>query len=424
MEVEARYEKTETGILPEDWESQTVLGVCRQIIDFRGRTPRKLGMDWGGGDIPALSASNVKKGYIDLSAECYFGSEALYKRWMTRGDVRRGDIVFTTEAPLGNVALIPDSNKYILSQRTVLLQIDPEQSSSQFLFQFLLSEQFQKVLADYSSGSTAKGIQRKKLEQLPLPKPPLVEQEAIAKVLSDVDELIAAQERLIAKKRDIKQAVMQQLLTGQTRLPGFSGAWRQIRLGETAVLKARIGWQGLTTAEYQTSGDFSLVTGTEIREGKVDWNSCFYVSRDRYDQDRNIQLHPRDVLVTKDGTIGKAAFVRELPRPATLNSGVFVIRPIRQAFDAGFFFRILRSARFFEFLNNLSAGSTINHLYQKDFVHFQFEVPPTLDEQRQIADIFDNMDEEIRILEVRLAKTRELKLGMMQQLLTGKVRLV
>ncbi len=94
------YKQTEVGVIPEDWEVATIIAATHQIMDFRGRTPKKLGMDWGGGDIPALSAKNVKMGFIDFDEECYLGSDALYSKWMVHGDVAKGDVLFTTEAPL------------------------------------------------------------------------------------------------------------------------------------------------------------------------------------------------------------------------------------------------------------------------------------------------------------------------------------
>ena len=118
QQVPEGYRQTEVGIIPDDWSRDSIDYITRNIIDYRGRTPKKLGMDWGGGDIVALSAGNVKKGFIDFDTDCYFGSEELYSRWMTTGDPEKNDIVFTLEAPLGNVALIPDDRKYILSQRT------------------------------------------------------------------------------------------------------------------------------------------------------------------------------------------------------------------------------------------------------------------------------------------------------------------
>ena len=163
MEVRPGYQQTDIGAIPADWQALSIIEAAPKIIDYRGRTPRKLGMDWGGGDIPALSARNVKRGFIDFGEECNLGSDSLYRKWMSNGDAARDDIVFTTEAPLGNVALIPDDERYILSQRTILLKADAARVHSPFLFQLMMSDGFQQLLAENASGSTAQGIQRKKL---------------------------------------------------------------------------------------------------------------------------------------------------------------------------------------------------------------------------------------------------------------------
>ncbi len=210
---------SELGEIPEDWEVVTINSMVRNIIDYRGRTPKKLGFEWGGGDIVALSAGNVKKGYIDFEENCYFASEELYKRWMTNGDVDKDDIVFTMEAPLGNVALVPDSRKYILSQRTILLQLKRDRYVPQFVFQVLMSSSFQSLLNDSATGSTAQGIKRARFEQLEVLVPKEVEeQNQISNVLSDMDAEIQALEQRLAKTRQIKQGMMQELLTGKTRL--------------------------------------------------------------------------------------------------------------------------------------------------------------------------------------------------------------
>jgi type I restriction enzyme, S subunit len=258
-----------------------------------------------------------------------------------------------------------------------------------------------------------------------VPAPPTkIEQEAIAEALNNADAPIESFEQLIVKKRHLKQGAMQRLLTGKERLPDFEGEWEIKRLGDTAILKARIGWQGLTTAEYLDSGDYYLVTGTEFRDGYVDWDKCHFVNESRYKQDKYIQLKKSDVLVTKDGTIGKVALVAEIPKPATLNSGVFVIRPIEGAFHPEFFYYLLCSNIFNEFLIQLSAGSTINHLYQKDFVSFIYRTPATIEEQAAIAAILSDMDVEIAGLEAKLAKARHIRQGMTQELLTGRTRLI
>ena len=173
-------------------------------------------------------------GFIDFEEETHFGTEALYKRWMTNGDPKRDDIVVTTEAPLGNAALIPDDQKYILSQRTILLQTNQDRVINRYLVQLMRSKSFQRLLSENATGSTATGIQRRKFEVLEVPLPQIPEQRAIAAALSDVDALISSLDRLISKKRAVKTAAMQQLLTGKRRLPGFSGEWKARQFADIA----------------------------------------------------------------------------------------------------------------------------------------------------------------------------------------------
>ncbi len=397
MEVMPGYKQTEVGIIPEEWETPTVLGVSRQIIDYRGRTPRKLGMDWGGGDIPALSAGNVRMGFIDFSEECYFGSEALYKRWMTKGEVAKDDIAFTTEAPLGNVALIPDGRKYILSQRTVLLQIDPAQAVSRFLFQLMLSEQFQKVLADHSSGTTAKGIQRKKFEQLRLACPPLPEQRAIATVLSDVDALLGGLERLISKKRDLKQAAMQQLLTGQTRLPGFHGEWEVKSLAAVCSMKSG---EGITSADIDGFSKYPCYGGNGVRG---------FTSRFTHDGSY--------ALIGRQGALCGNVFGVEGQFFASEHA--IVVTPSAKT-DIRWLTCVLGRMN----LNQYSESSPQPGLSVSKILILEVTAPPTKAEQTAIAAVLSDMDAELALLTQRLTKTRALKQGMMQELLTGRTRLV
>jgi len=157
-----------TAPLRQGWQRVGVLQAVRAILDFRGRTPLKLGMSWGGGTIPALSANNVEMGRVNFQTECYLGSDSLYRKWMTQGDCAMGDVLMTLEAPLGNVALVPDQAKYILSQRVVLLKPNEELVSGPYLYLFLRWRRFQQLLVRNSTGTTATGIQRKRLEQLPV----------------------------------------------------------------------------------------------------------------------------------------------------------------------------------------------------------------------------------------------------------------
>ena len=291
-------------------------------------------------------------------------------------------------------------------------------------FFYFFGKNFGAEVSKYTAKSSVDSVRRDMIAEMLIPVPTEGEQKRIYESISDVEKLIESLEMQIAKKKAIKQGAMQELLTGKKRLPGFSGEWIDFNLMKHSKIKARIGWQGLKKSEYLDSGYALLITGTDFDDGKVQWDSCHYVTRSRYDQDRNIQIQNNDILITKDGSLGKAALVQGLTKPATLNSGIFVIRPMQNAYDPVFVYHILSSFVFKDFLDKLSAGSTIIHLYQKDICKFEFLLPPTIEEQEAIAALLSEMDSEIEALQQKLEKYRQIKQGMMQQLLTGKIRLV
>jgi len=344
----------------------------------------------------------------------------------SRSTVRRGDLIFTCWGTINQVGLIDESaryDRYVISNKQMKLTPDPAVADPVFLYYLFSGPQMQREILDGSIGSSIPGFNLTRLRTLAVSLPPLGEQRAIARAIDDASALISNLECQIAKSHAIKRGLMQQLLTGQTRLPGFDGNWLQLSVASKSVLKARIGWQGLKTDEYRESGTHRLVGGTEFIDGRIDWNATPFVDKWRYDQDAYIQLRTGDVLLTKDGSIGKTAYVDSLPGPATLNSGVFVIRPTAGAYDPQFLFFMLRSRAFEEFLARLTAGSTISHLYQRDLVTLVLRVPPTIEEQRAIAKVLVSAEAEIEALRKRLKKAQAIKTGMMQQLLTGRVRL-
>lgn len=189
-----------------------------QVYDFRGRTPRKLGMHWGG-TILALSANNVQMGHIDTSREAYYGSDHLYEAWMTHGPTRRGDILITLEAPLGNVARVPDHKKYILSQRVVLLRFEESYLLNDFAYWFMQSSPFQRELIARSTGTTATGIRRATLELISMPVPAISVQRRIARNAFALQARIDRETKIWAKLKVQKQALMNDLLTGRVRVP-------------------------------------------------------------------------------------------------------------------------------------------------------------------------------------------------------------
>lgn len=180
-------------------------------------------------------------------------------------------------------------------------------------------------------------------------------------------------------------------------------------------LRARIGWQGLRSDEFKTEGPY-LVTGVDFHNGRVDWDDCYHVTEERYAKDKGIQLHEHDLLITKDGTIGKTAVVIDCPEKVTLNSGVFVVRAINNEVVPEFLYYVLNSHCFDMFVRNVLTGSTIKHLNQEKFYKFSFEAPdvPT---QKKIVEVLESIDAVIDKTREVIQKYSNIKLGLMQHLL-------
>lgn len=289
-------------------------------------------------------------------------------------------------------------------------------------FYYFFSRNFIKEVEKYTAKSSVDSVRRAMIADMEFTHPQLPEQQDIVRVLTAFDTYIDNLTELIEKKRGIRDGALEDLIHHRTRLDGFNGDWITVTFNQVITPKARIGWQGLKKHEYLRSGYSYLIGGTDFSHGTAILDNIWYVSKDRYDMDANIQVSENDVLVTKDGTIGKVALVPELGKPATLNSGVFVFRTNNRLLPT-FLFRVLSSSVFREFIDTLSAGSTIKHLYQKDLKNFEFEIPVDKKEQEAIADTLTAMDEEIEALEIERDKMIQIREGAMDDLLTGRVRL-
>lgn len=420
MEMTLGFQRTPAGTIPSDWSVKPLDSMS--FVTSGKRLPFGYELTDRETPHPYIRVTDMRRGTVSLSEIKYVPVDA--SPAIKRYRIFKEDIFISVAGTLGIVGKIPPE----LDGANLTENADRITNiccSQDFLLHVLLSPLIQGTIDSLRTVGAQPKLALTRIRRFLIPLPATrAEQEAIATALGDTNALIESLEQLLGKKRRIKQGAMQELLTGKKRLPGFTGEWEVKRLRTTAVLKARIGWQGLTTAEYRESGEYYLVTGTEFEEGRIDWSRCHYVDESRYRQDKFIQLKKHDVLVTKDGSIGKIALVAELPGPATLNSGVFVIRPVGEAFHAQFFYYLLCSKVFEDFLAQLSAGSTISHLYQKDFIGFSYRTPATVKEQVAIADLLSDLDAELAALEAKVVKARELKQGMMQELLTGRIRLV
>jgi len=417
MEVRPGYRQTDVGVIPEDWRVMPFIRAVGSYIDYRGRTPRKLGLSWGGGNILALSANNVQMGRIDADKEANVGSEDLYRKWMVQGECEPGDVLLTMEAPLGNVAQIPDSRKYILSQRVVLIK-PKDWLLRDFLAHYLKSHSFQKQLSLHSTGSTAKGIQRRRLDSLPIALPSTkVEQKAIAEALSEADSLIESLEQLLAKKRLLKQGAMQELLTGKKRLPGFNGEWVLKRLGE--VCRLIVDGTHFTPRYVESGIPFYSVENVTANE----FTSTKFISAEEHFQlVKRCKPERGDILLTRIGSIGDTKLI-DWNVEASIYVSLALLK-IGDHIDAGYLYCYSKCR---QFIKDMEDRSLMNASPKKINLRDIGDVPvpvPDRSEQIAIAGILSDMDAELSALKAKLAKARQLKQGMMQELLTGRIRLI
>jgi type I restriction enzyme S subunit len=273
--------------------------------------------------------------------------------------------------------------------------IVPEYLLHAFGSQFVQSE-----LQDRVNGSALKEIPILSLREVQVPVPPLPEQRAIAAALSDVDALLDSLERLIAKQRDLKQAAMQQLLTGQTRLPGFAGEREVKSLGRIAHIK----------------------TGNRNNEDKSeDGEYPFFVRSDSVERINSFSYDCEAILIPGEGRIGD--IFHYIDGRFDVHQRVYAITHFQPEVSAKFIYFYM--VMFFgDWAMQNTVKATVDSLRLPTFQTFEMNIPPTVEEQTAIASVLSDMDAEIAALERRRAKTRDLKQAMMQELLTGQTRLV
>lgn len=187
------------------------------------------------------------------------------------------------------------------------------------------------------------------------------------------------------------------------------------KLGDICYIKARIGWRGLSSAEYTEDGPY-LIAGQHIRNGRIAWDKCDHISEQRYLESHEIILRSGDVIITKDGTIGRVARVDELPGDATINGTMMLIRPLRRL-DYRYLYHVLNGRGFQKLIDDKVSGSSIPHLFQRDMVELKVDLP-TAAQQFKIAVVLDTLDAAIRGTEAVVAKLKAMKQGLLHDLLT------
>lgn len=270
--------------------------------------------------------------------------------------------------------------------------------------------------------------------------PPLSEQKKIADFLdgkvSEIDKIIAETKLSIENHKEYKQSVITEAVTkgldknvpmkdsGIEWIGDIPVGWNVVRIKNTSSLRGRIGWQGLKTSDYQDNGAY-LITGTDFRNGIINWQTCVHISDERFVEDENIHIHENDLLITKDGTIGKVAIAKNCPEKVSLNSGVLLIRNDKNIkYNGLYMYFMLNSNVFWKWYNSNQMGnSTIKHLYQGQFENFSFPLPK-LNEQTQIAEYLDikctEIENSISEKEQLISNLEEYKKSLIYEYVTGK----
>jgi type I restriction enzyme S subunit len=388
---------TELGPLPSDWRIASLhelvdedrgirYGIVQPgVFDPRGRL--------------MIRGQDYSKGWVDADDMFRVGADVESRYRSAR--VRAGDLIITiVGAGTGSVEEVPPwLDGANLTQTTARIAVAPGAAHSGYVKAALQSAYGRAQVAGYIKGAAQPGLNCGDIEKFRLPLPPLPEQRAIAAALSDVDALISALDQLIAKKRDLKTATMQQLLTGQRRLPGFTGAWDIKRLGDVAHIK----------------------TGSRNNEDKSeDGEYPFFVRSDNVERIGSYSHDCEAILVPGEGRIGE--IFHYINGRFDVHQRVYAITKFTPDVSGRFVYHYMR-AHFGAWAMQNTVKATVDSLRLPTFQTFRLRIPATLKEQEAIAEVLGDIDAELSAIEARRNKTRHIKQGMMQELLTGRTRL-
>jgi type I restriction enzyme S subunit len=323
----------------------------------------------------------------------------------TKSCLRTGDVLTIQTGEIGVSTVVPEYLSGSNCHALIISRFIKSLAHPAYYCQYFNSKIGMNAFKEIETGTTMKHLNVGDMLQLLVPVPPIAEQQAIAEALLDMDTLISNLDQLIAKKRNIQQAAMQQLLTGQRRLPGFRGAWEIKQLGDIVEL---IMGQSPSSSNYNRHGDgLPLIQGNADIADRITIKRIFTTELTKLGKCGDILLSVRAPV----GEVARAAF------DVCLGRGVCAIRG-----GAEFLYHYLISIE--SSWARLSKGSTFDSINSAELRTLELRLPPTQAEQSAIATILSDMDTELTALEARREKARQLKQGMMLELLTGRIRLV
>lgn len=409
--VESGYKFTEAGVLPNDWTVSTV------GAEFHIQLGKMLDAERNfGTPKPYLGNRSVQWGRIDTER---LDEVKLTSNDMQRYRLRIGDLLVCEGGEVGRAAIWLSPLEECYFQKA-LHRLRPTGSYSARLMQKLLERySCTGLLKNYVTQTSIAHLPKDKFECIPIPVPTPAEQAVIDSALDDADALIESLEQLLAKKRQIKQGAMQELLTGQRRLPGFSDGWTPAKLEDLAEIRS--GGTPSTQKNEFWDGDIFWCTPTDITA----LNGSKYLT----DTHRKITamgmkacsadlIPANSIVMTSRATIGECAIN---VAPLCTNQGFKNFVPFPHV-DVQFLYYMLTTQK--AGFISLCGGSTFLEIGKTQLRPYEVSMPPTKDEQTAIATVLSDMDTEITALEARLTKARQIKQGMAQALLTGRIRLV
>ena len=415
MEVKPGYKQTEVGVIPEEWDAGN-LGRFWGVTDCKHVTAQFVPQGF-----PLASIREVQSRFVDLTNAKQ--TTAHFYNLLIEGGRKPspGDLILSRNATVGEVAQVAEWHPpFAMGQDVCLLRKKSSGHSTEFLQAIFQSPVILKQLADLMVGSTFKRANVQQIRNFAVPMPPPPEQRAIAGALSDVNALLSALDRLIAKKRDLKQAAMQQLLTGQTRLPGFYGEWEVKQLGDFGtflkgfgIKKDEVVSDGLPCIRY---GEIYTHHDDHIKV----FNSFIKPATTKQSQ----RIVRGDLLFAASGEtveeIGKCvAFLGD--EEAYAGGDIVIFRPVEQ--DSNFLGYLMNHSSVASQKARMGQGEVVVHISARNLARLEVHLP-TKPEQTAIAEVLTEMDAELAALELRREKTLALKQAMMQELLTGRTRLV
>jgi type I restriction enzyme S subunit len=381
MEVKPGYKQTGVGVIPDDWNSDYIENFA--VITTGSKNTQDRVED---GQYPFFVRSQTVERINSYS----FDGEAV----LTAGDgVGTGKVFHYI------------NGRFDVHQRVYRISNFSDRVNGYFFYLYF-NKHFYNRIMQMTAKSSVDSVRRDMISRMQVALPPTeAEQRAIATALSDVDELLGGLDRLIAKKRDLKQAVMQQLLTGQTRLPGFHGEWEVKRLGDVAEI---VMGQSPSSSNYNTTGmGLPLIQGNADIDNRKTIKRIFTTQITKRGKSGDILMSVRAPV----GEVSRAVF------DVCLGRGVCAIR-----YDNDFMYHCLIYLE--PTWAKHSKGSTFDSVNSADVKALEINLPTDLPVQTAIADVLTEMDAELAVLEQRREKTRALKQAMMQELLTGKTRLI